>query len=93
LLKLYDAIAQIYDDAGVRAWTVWVDPGDELAVRELSRRDHKLDLQSIAMAAEIAALVLPDSEDLDWSESRDAALVARINDSAYGTTLFPATGR
>jgi hypothetical protein len=38
LLEHYETIAQVYDDAGVRAWAVWVDSGDELAVRELSRR-------------------------------------------------------
>ena len=84
LLEHYAAISRVYRNAGVRAWTVWGDPGDAAAARALSDRGHKLDSQPIAMAAEIAGLILPATGDLDWSETRDAGLVARINDSAYG---------
>jgi GNAT superfamily N-acetyltransferase len=50
-----DTIAAAYDDAGVRAWTVWV-PEHERAVRELlSVRGHKLDATPAAIAATIPA--------------------------------------
>jgi GNAT superfamily N-acetyltransferase len=84
LLVHYPAIAQTYADAGVRAWTVWVDPGDADAAEALSKRGHLLDSQPVAMAAEIAELRLPETADLDWIETRDMALVGRINDNAYG---------
>jgi len=80
----YAAIAQAYDDAGVRAWTVWVDPDDEAAAHTLRLRGHLLDSQPVAMAAVIADLDLPDAGGLDWAETRDLGLVGRINDSAYG---------
>lgn len=82
-LAHYPAIAQRYQDAGVRAWTVWTDP-DDAAAAALTQRGHILDSRPVAMAAEIADLVLPDPGDLDWSETRDMGLVGRINDSAYG---------
>ena len=84
LLAHYPSIAQTYADAGVRAWTVWVDPGDTDAAEALSKRGHLLDSQPVAMAAEIAALRLPETGDLDWTETRDMGLVGRINDNAYG---------
>ena len=84
LLAHYPAIVEAYEDAGVRAWTVWVDPGDADAVEALSKRGHLLDSQPVAMAAEIAGLMLPETGDLDWIETRDTGLVGRINDSAYG---------
>ena len=84
LLARYAAIAQAYEDAGVRAWTVWVDPDDEVATQALSQRGHLLDSQPVAMAAAIVDLKLPDTGELDWVETRDLELVGRINDSAYG---------
>jgi len=80
----YPAIAQTYEDAGVRAWTVWSDPGDSDAAEVLSKRGHLLDSQPVAMAAEITELTLPEAGALDWIETRDMGLVGRINDSAYG---------
>lgn len=84
LLTHYSDIARTYDEAGVRAWTVWVDPGDAAAARALSERGHLLDSRPVAMAAEIAALALPETGELDWVETRDLGLVGRINDRAYG---------
>lgn len=84
LLECYGAVAAAYDDAGVRAWTVWVPPGDAAAARALCERGHRLDSQPLAMAADLARLRLPPADDLDWRETQDAALVAQINDAAYG---------
>jgi GNAT superfamily N-acetyltransferase len=63
---------------------VWVAPGDAAAAQALSVRGHRLDSQPLAMAADLASLRLPAADDLDWYETGDAALVARINDAAYG---------
>lgn len=84
LLERYDDLARCYDEAGVRAWTVWVPPGDAAAAQALNTRGHRLDSEPLAMAADLTSLRLPAAEDLDWCETRDAALVARINDAAYG---------
>jgi GNAT superfamily N-acetyltransferase len=83
LLKSYDEVARAYVNAGVRAWTVWVDEGDVETERELTLRGHLLDAKPRAMAAEIAALSLPPVGDLAWTETQDIATVAAINDAAY----------
>lgn len=84
LLNQYDQIASAYDEAGVRAWTVWVDPGAGQAAKALAERGHLLDSEPVAMAAEMHTLKLPPITNLDWSATRDLTLVAKINDLAYG---------
>lgn len=84
LLSAYPELARAYDEGGVRAFTVWVDPGDEELERELASRGHLLDGRPTAMGAELEGLALPDPGDLDVRETRDAALVSGINDAAYG---------
>jgi GNAT superfamily N-acetyltransferase len=83
LLNGYDDLARAYSDAGVRAWTVWVDEGDVETERELTLRGHVLDARPRAMAAEISSLSLPAAADLSWTETDDVATVAAINDAAY----------
>jgi GNAT superfamily N-acetyltransferase len=81
----YDELVRAYEQAGVRAFTVWTDPDDAELTAALSRRAHRVDSQPWAMAAEIDTLRLPRVlGDLDWVETRDMALVARLNDAAYG---------
>lgn len=80
----YETLAKIYADAGVRAFTVWVGPGDTPLTELLAKRGHKLDSRPIAMAAPMAEIVSPEPGDLDWDETRDLGLIARINDEAYG---------
>jgi GNAT superfamily N-acetyltransferase len=81
----YDELVRAYDEAGVRAFTVWTDPDDAELTAALAQRAHRVDSQPWAMAAEIDALRLPrELGELDWVETRDMALVARLNDAAYG---------
>ena len=84
LLDGYDDLARAYVDAGVRAWTVWVDEGDVETERALTLRGHLLDAKPRAMAAEISSLSLPAVGDLNWTETDDIPTVAAINDAAYG---------
>ena len=84
LLNGYDDLARAYVDAGVRAWTVWVDEGDVETERELTLRGHLLDAKPRAMAAQISGLSLPAVGDLIWTETDDIPTVAAINDAAYG---------
>jgi GNAT superfamily N-acetyltransferase len=80
----YDELVREYDQAGVRAFTVWTDPDDAELTSALGKRAHRVDAQPWAMAAELDALRLPrEPYDLDWIETRDMALVARLNDVAY----------
>jgi GNAT superfamily N-acetyltransferase len=80
----YDELLRGYRQAGVRAFTFWVDPGDDEMTAALAQRGHRLDSQPWAMAAEIGALQLPREQGLDWVETRDMAMVGRLNDLAYG---------
>lgn len=84
LLEAYATLAARYAAAGVRAFTVWGDPGDEALERELATRGHVLDGRPEAMAAAITELALPPANDLDWYETRDPRSVTALNDLAYG---------
>jgi GNAT superfamily N-acetyltransferase len=84
LVAVYDEARDGYADAGVRAFTDWVAPGDDASARELAARGHVLDASPRAMAAPLADVTLPAPGDLDWRATDDLALIGRINDAAYG---------
>jgi ribosomal protein S18 acetylase RimI-like enzyme len=85
LENAYDELVRMYQDAGVRAFTVWTDPGNAELAAALEQRGHRVDSQPWAMAAEIDALRLPRGAfELDWVQTRDMALIAALNDAAYG---------
>jgi GNAT superfamily N-acetyltransferase len=84
LKQNYDELARIYDAAGVRAWTVWLEPNNHELPAFLAERGHKLDASPVSMAAELSKLSLSDASDLDWEETKDLPLLADLNDQAYG---------
>jgi ribosomal protein S18 acetylase RimI-like enzyme len=75
-------LAEIYEAAGVRAWTVWVPHFDTAAAEVLRGAGHVLDADPEAMAMELAALAVP-RPDLDLQSDPELATVGRINDAAY----------
>lgn len=83
LASCMDELATTYDEAGVRAWTVWVPEDDRDAAELLEAAGHKLDATPTAMVADLSALPEPDDADLDWDANADPAVVAEINDRAY----------
>src|SRR4051812_7471188 len=63
-----DEIAEAYEAAGVRAWTVWV-PACELEARELlAGAGHVLDATPAAMLLELDELVAPPRPEPDGSD-------------------------
>jgi GNAT superfamily N-acetyltransferase len=76
-------LAEAYEEAGVRAWTVWVPHDDAEAVRVLERAGHRLDAQPEAMAMELSAFAAPPPTDLDLDPQPSVTTVARLNDRAY----------
>jgi GNAT superfamily N-acetyltransferase len=87
VLEHYDMIAQAYADAGVGAFTVWVEPGDEaLLVPELARRGHVRDTAPLLQAAALADLDLPAlaGAPLDLVPEPTFAELGRLNDLAWG---------
>lgn len=78
-----DDLASTYDEAGIRAWTVWVPEDDREAAELLEAAGHKLDATPTAMVAELSQLPDPDDADLDWDANASPDTVAQINDRAY----------
>ena len=78
-------LAEAYDEAGVRAWTVWVPDSDRESAEMLAARGHILDAAPRAMALELVDLK-PVTPQPDGVERRpgDAATAALLNDRAYG---------
>ncbi len=79
-----DELAVAHEQAGVRAWTVWVPEDDREAAALLEAAGHKLDATPTAMLLDLAGLPDPDPQGLDWGDRATPADVARINDHAYG---------
>ncbi len=78
--ELRDAYAR----AGVRAWTVWVRPGDDELAARLAARGHAHDAQPMLMAAPLSEMDLEPRAELDLVADPDWVLAGRLNDRAYG---------
>ena len=79
-----EELAAAHEEAGVRAWTVWVPEDDRDAAALLEAAGHQLDATPVAMIHDLAGLPDPDVQGLDWDARAAPADVARINDRAYG---------
>jgi len=80
-----DALAEVYDDAGIEAWTVWVPESDAEVAQALEAAGHKLDATPRAMAMPIGDLVEPEPDpELEIREEADYELVSSLNEVAYG---------
>jgi GNAT superfamily N-acetyltransferase len=85
LLGSLDEIGRAYDDAGVRAWTVWVPENDTETATGLERAGHVLDAEPRAMGMEITALRTPEPDPvIEYRDELDMPEVARLNEIAYG---------
>jgi GNAT superfamily N-acetyltransferase len=78
------ALATAYDDAGVKAWTVWTPDGDTEAIAALKGAGHRFDAEPAAMTLVLSDFEPLDLGDLDWDKAASAAEVGRLNDEAYG---------
>ncbi len=84
VLECHDEIAALYAAAGVRAWTVWVRPGDDDLAAELERRGHRLDGTPAIMGAQLDAMDLEPRMSLDLDPVIGWDVAGAINDRAYG---------
>ena len=82
----YPQLEELYADAGIEAWTVWVPPSDTTASGFLSVRGHVLDGEPEMMAMDLRGVKRPadTAGAAPWARGADHALVGAINDSAYG---------
>jgi GNAT superfamily N-acetyltransferase len=82
-----DTLAAAYDDAGVRAWTVWVPDYEEDARVMLAARGHRLDASPAAMLVDLAELRSPAAgEATGYSTAWDIEAAGAVSDAAYGDT-------
>ncbi len=79
-----DELAAAHEQAGVRAWTVWVPEDERDAAALLEAAGHKLDATPMAMTLQLAGLPDPETEGLDWDAGATPADLGRLNDLAYG---------
>jgi GNAT superfamily N-acetyltransferase len=85
LVESIDELAALYEEAGVRAWTVWVPEEDQAVAKALREAGHELDATPRAMAMPLTGLQPPAADpDLEIREERDFELVSRLNEAAYG---------
>jgi GNAT superfamily N-acetyltransferase len=85
LVASLDRIAAAYDEAGVRAWTVWVPEADRKTAAALKEAGHVFDAEPRAMAMEFSELRPPDTDAaVKIRQALDMAEVARLNEVAYG---------
>ncbi len=85
LLSSLDRIAEAYDEAGVRAWTVWVPVDDQETAAGLGEAGHVLDAEPLAMGMELSELRGPEpDEGIEFRDELDMPEVARLNEIAYG---------
>jgi GNAT superfamily N-acetyltransferase len=79
-------LERLYAEAGVRAWTVWVHPGDDDLAAALAQAGHAHDGQPMGMAAALDELDLEPRRELDVEQVSDWPLFGALNDRAYGIT-------
>ena len=78
-------LADTYDRAGIEAWTVWTPEGDTRARQMLAAAGHRLDGDPAVMCMELSDLRQPRPDDLDLEPEPTVAMLAQLNDAAYGT--------
>jgi GNAT superfamily N-acetyltransferase len=85
MIAAIDELADLYEEAGVAAWTVWVPEADAEVAAALESAGHVLDATPRAMAMPIAELRPPDPDpELEIREEPDYELVSKLNEVAYG---------
>ena len=84
LERALELLASRYEEAGVRAWTVWVPAQDRKAAALLERHGHRLDAAPAAMGIELAGFSREPAQELEIDTDPDPADLGRLNDAAYG---------
>lgn len=79
-----ESLAGSYEEAGVRAWTVWVPEHEDRARELLAAAGHKLDASPAAMLLSLDELAAPREPAPEYSRDWDVEAAGRVNDAAYG---------
>jgi len=78
-----DGLAAAYEDAGVRAWTVWVPREHAATAAMLESAGHAHDAQPRMMVLENLDSI-ETAEDLDWESDPDPGAFGLILDRGFG---------
>jgi len=85
LVAALPRLAQIYEEAGVNAWTVWIPASDETAREALANAGHALDATPRAMGLDLSGLTAPEPDpELAIRVEMDPETCRSINEIAYG---------
>jgi hypothetical protein len=84
LTDALDELAAAYDEAGVRAWTVWVPERDRQVATALERARHHLDADPAAMVLELERFDRQVSAEFEIDDDPEIGDIAHLNDLAYG---------
>ena len=85
LIDSLPRLEELYDEAGVNAWTVWIRADDEPARAALEQAGHKLDATPRAMGFALSELNEPAADPaLEIRSEMDMETLGRINEIAYG---------
>jgi GNAT superfamily N-acetyltransferase len=84
LERALDSLADLYTEAGVRAWTVWARAEDGEAKRVLETAGHRLDATPAGMALKLSGFARSPSPALDLDRDPEPEVIGDINDAAYG---------
>jgi len=85
LADALDELRELYDEAGILAWTVWVPEHHARAAELLERSGHRLDAGPAAMIAHLDQVEPPRADDPEPDPRPLLDDLGRINDLAYGT--------
>jgi ribosomal protein S18 acetylase RimI-like enzyme len=83
LIAALPQLAEAYESAGVRAWTVWVPEHHERARRALAGAGHVRDATPTAMIAQLEEIEVPRPGDAAPDPSPSLRDIGVINDLAY----------
>src|SRR5262249_17805425 len=85
LVELLPRLAEVYENAGIKAWTVWIPAEDEVARKALDDAGHKLDATPRAMGFQLSGLKAPQPDpDLQMRSVMEMETLRQINETAYG---------
>ena len=78
-----DELAELYEEAGVRAWSVWTHESDDRTRGMLREAGFGLDSEPMSMALDLDSLE-PGTRAIDWTGEPDTAELGAVVDASYG---------
>jgi GNAT superfamily N-acetyltransferase len=80
----HDELRELYREAGVSAWRVWVPERDRALGEWLHESGHRLSGSPRAMMLDLCEIAVDSADDADWERAEDTGVLAALNEEAYG---------